>query len=138
METITRARQVVSGVYELNRNVLTADLKEFTVRIFCTQSGSSFQAFGAETEQERCWKSEIAVSMTRLLRAAERSLLLDSTVDTGRQSSDKYDGAKSLTASNTSRHSLNWMRFGPGSQIMQTVSQEVLHTVILPDTENVF
>ena len=138
METITRARQVVSGVYELNRNALMADLKEFTVRIFCTQSGSSFQAFGAETEQEHCWKSEIAVSMTRSLGAAERSLLLDSTVDTGRQSSDKYDGAKPLTASNTSRHSLNWMRFGPGSQIMQTVSQEVLHTVILPDTETVF
>ena len=55
METITKARQVVSGVYELKRNALTADLKEFTVRIFCTQSGSSFHAFRAETEQEHCW-----------------------------------------------------------------------------------
>ena len=36
--------------------------------------------------------------------------LLDSTVDTGRQRPDKYDGAKPLTALNTSRHKLNWVK----------------------------
>ena len=49
------------------------------------------------------------MSMTRSHRAAEHSLLLDTTVDTGRQKSDKYDGAKTLTALNTSGHNLNCM-----------------------------
>ena len=49
------------------------------------------------------------MSMTRSHQAAEHSLLLDTTVDTGRQKSDKYDGAKTLTALNTSGHNLNCM-----------------------------
>jgi len=70
-------------VCELNRNVLKADLKKSTVGILGRESGSSFQVFGAATEKECCPKSEIDVSMTRSPRPAERSLLLDSTVDMG-------------------------------------------------------
>ena len=115
------------GVCELNRNVLRADLKESTVRILHRESGSSFQAFGAATEKECCPKSDMDVSMTRSPRAAERSH--DTTVDTGRQRSDKYDGAKPLTALNTSRYNLNWIRFGTGSQCRRSGVETV--TVLL-------
>jgi len=96
-----------------NRNVLRADFKESTVRIF-HRVRQFIPGLRSSDRKERCPKLEIGVSTTRSPRAAERSH--DTTVDTGRQRSDKYDGAKPLTALNTSRHNLNWMRFGTGSQ----------------------
>jgi len=105
--------QVVS---ELHWNVLRVHLKESTVRIFFRESSSSFQALGAVTEKECCPKSETDVSMTWSPQAAECSLLLNTTVDMGRQKSDKYDATKPLTALNISRHSLNWMRRQPAAQ----------------------
>jgi len=40
------------GVYELNGNILRADLKESTVQLFRRDSNGSFQAFGAVIEKE--------------------------------------------------------------------------------------
>ena len=59
-------------------------------------------------------KSGVNVSKMKTPRAAERSLRLESTVDTGRQRSAKEGGARSLTAMYASRQ--NWMHFGTGSQ----------------------
>jgi len=60
VETITRAQMPVvtlMGVYELNGNILRADLKESTIQLFRRDSNGSFQAFGAVIEKECCPKS---------------------------------------------------------------------------------
>ena len=101
-----RSDKLLVGVWTKQRR-----FKGRLERVYCPNTSQRVRQFilglrSGDRKKECYSKSETNVSMTRSPRAAERTLLLDSTVDTGRQKSDKYDGTKPLTALNISRHTL--------------------------------